>query len=360
MDTRIFYRYCQSLSKYYAVELIACHPKKEVVKGITITPYPRYKNRVVRVLFSWLLLLPKAFRAKAALYHLHDPELIPLGLILRLYGKKVIYDIHENIAEDIFDKEWIRFKKVWYSLYNFFEKPALKRFHIILAEDSYLKRYQARTKNCLVIHNFCDLPFFRPFITDTADRDPFKLFYIGILLENRGILEILEAMHLAKKKGYSYELHVVAELYTQVSDAVVALPFFEEIKHQVIFYGRKNLEEGYQISKQCGIGLCIIHPMSNSIESYPTKLFEYMAVGLPIVTSHFPLYKSVVEENKCGYTADPKNPDEILESMLRISLSKDQNEMATNGRKAVEKKYNWQNEEPNLIKLYKNILSRES
>ncbi len=156
------------------------------------------------------------------------------------------------------------------------------------------------------------MPFFRPFITDTADRDPFKLFYIGILLENRGILEILEAMHLAKKKGYSYELHVVAELYTQVSDAVVALPFFEEIKHQVIFYGRKNLEDGYQISKQCGIGLCIIHPMSNSIESYPTKLFEYMAVGLPIVTSPFSFIQICCRRKQMWLYCRPKKPGRNL------------------------------------------------
>lgn len=360
MDTRIFYRYCVSLSKQYEVELIACHPKQENIRSIKVTPYPRYKSRVFRVLLSWLLLLPKALRAKAKLYHLHDPELIPLGLVLRLLGKEVIYDIHENIAEDIFDKDWIRFKKTWYALYNFFEKPALRRFQIILAEDSYLKRYQTRAKKCTVIHNYCDLAFFEPFITPAAERDPFKLFYIGILLVNRGISEILEAMYLAKKKGHHYELHVVAELYTQVSDAIVALPFYSEIKDQVIFYGRKNLEDGYQISKKCGIGLCIIHPMSNSIESYPTKLFEYMAVGLPIITSHFPLYKTIVEENNCGYTVNPKSPIEIMDSMLRVSLSEKRKEMAENGRKAVETRFNWQKEEPNLIKLYRNILQPKS
>jgi len=358
MDTRIFYRYCRSLCKYYDVELIACHPKREKLHDIQITPYPRYKNRVFRVLLSWLLLLPKALQAKAKLYHLHDPELIPLGLVLKLFRKKVIYDIHENIAEDIFDKDWIRHKQLWYALYNLFEKPALHLFHIILAEDSYLKRYESRSKNITVIHNYCDISFFQPFRTNTELRDPNKLFYIGILLENRGILEILEAMYLGQKQGHLYELHVVAELYTQVSDAVVSLPFYEEIKDQVIFYGRKNLEDGYQISKMCGIGMCIIHPMSNSIESYPTKLFEYMAVGLPMIASHFPLYKTVVEGNECGYTADPKNPAEILEQIIAITNSEKRKEMAENGQNAVENKYNWQNEESNLMKLYTHILGQ--
>ena len=357
MDTRIFYRYCLSLQKYYDVCLIACHPRRETVKGIEIFPYPRYKNRIFRVLFSWLLILPKTLKAKAKVYHLHDPELIPLGLILKMVGKKVIYDIHENIAEDIFDKDWIKFKKLWYSFYNFFEKPALKRFHIIIAEDSYLNRYKNRAKYLAVIHNYCDLPFFEEFKLSTEDRNPMHLFYIGILLENRGILEILEAMYLAKQKGQHYHLHCVAELYTQVSEAITALPFYEEMKPQVTFYGRKNLEDGYQISKKCGIGLCIIHPMSNSIESYPTKLFEYMAVGLPIVTSHFPLYKSVVENHKCGLTANPNSPQEIYDAMTKISGNLElRKTMEINGRKAVKEKYTWRQEEEKLLKFYDEVI----
>lgn len=357
MDTRIFYRYCLTLQKYYDVCLIACHPAHENVKGIEIYPYPRYKNRLFRVAFSWFLLLPKALKCNAKIYHLHDPELIPLGLVLRILGKKIIYDIHENIAEDIFDKDWIKFKKLWYSIYSLFERPALHLFHVILAEDSYMTRYEDKVDHLAVIHNYCDLPFFEEFKLSTSQRNPYQLYYIGILLENRGILEILEAMYLAKLQGHYFHLHCVAELYTQVSEAITNLSFYDDIKKQVTFYGRKNLEDGYQISKKAGIGLCIIHPMSNSIGSYPTKLFEYMAVGLPIVTSHFPLYKTVVEDNNCGFTVDPNSPHEIMESIIKIAVDLPLRKgMEKSGLNAVKEKYSWHQEEEKMLNFYRQVL----
>lgn len=361
MDTRIFYRYCLGLKQTYEVSLIACHPKNDIIQGIPITSFPRYKNRIFRVLFGWLLILPKALRQKAKLYHLHDPELIPLGFVLKLFGKKIIYDIHENIAEDILEKDWIKFKKMWHWLYTLFEKPALKLFHIILAEDSYLKRYNTKSNKAMVIHNYCDLNFFNPYYQDSEQRNSLKLFYIGILLENRGILEILTAIKIAKSKGFHFEFHCVAELYTQVSDAINTLDFYPEIASQVTFYGRKNLEDGYEIAKKCGIGLCIIHPMSNSIESYPTKLFEYMAVGLPIVTSDFDLYKEAVSENGCGLNINPLNPEEIAEAIIHISENKElQKSMSQKGKKAVADKYNWNSELPKLMKFYSNILDDQN
>jgi glycosyltransferase involved in cell wall biosynthesis len=356
LDTRIFYRYCLTLKEDYEVSLIACHPRRETKSGIPIIPYKRYKNRVFRTLFSWLLVLPKCLQQKAHVYHLHDPELLPLALILQLFGKKVIYDIHENIAEDIFDKEWIKLKYLWYFLYSMLEYPVLKTATIILAEDSYLKRYKNKAKNLHVIHNYCDVSFFKPYVIPADNRNKINLFYSGILLINRGILEIAEAIHIANKKGVHFQFHCVAELYTQVSEALIKLPFYEEIIDQIHFYGRLSLEESYEVSKKCGIGLCIIHPMSNSIESYPTKLFEYMSIGLPSIASDFDLYKEVLENNNCGYTVNPKKPDEIAAQLIRIFESKKTyNTLSENGIKAVNLHYNWKLEVPKLKGIYNSL-----
>jgi len=356
-DTRIFYRYCKTLAALYDVTLIACHPRDETVAGIKIKAYPRYKNRFFRVFFSWLLLLPKSLKVQAKIYHLHDPELIPLGLVLCLLGKKVIYDIHENIAEDIFDKDWIKNKQFWHKAYSLFEKPALRLFQIILAEDSYLSRYKSYQKNIEVVHNYCDIAFFDHYKIE-ENRDTQHLFYIGVLFENRGILQILEAMYLLKQRGKTFCFHCVGELYTPLAEAISNLPFYAAIREQVIFYGRKNLEDGYDISRKCGIGLCIIHPMCNSIESYPTKLFEYMAIGLPSITSHFPLYKSVVEENECGLTVNPLDASALADSIEKMSLEQAQyHKMVVNGFKTVFDKYNWANERQKVLDIYHKLLS---
>ena len=140
-DTRIFYRYCTHLSVQYDVTLIAVHPQNERRQGIHIIPFRRFKNKLLRVLLTWFLMFFKAMCVRAELYHLHDPELIPCGLLLRFMGKKVVLDIHENVAEDIFDKPWIPAKKILYACFHFFEKRAIKSMPIILAENSYVARY---------------------------------------------------------------------------------------------------------------------------------------------------------------------------------------------------------------------------
>lgn len=358
LDTRIFYRYCQTLKDSFEVSLIACHPKKETIRGVEIIPYKRYKNRIFRTLFSWLLVLPKCLKQKADLYHLHDPELIPLAIILKTMGKKVVYDIHENIAQDIFDKDWIKFKSFWYALYNLIERPVLKRSPIILAEKSYLDRYSSLARDVTVIYNYCDIEFFEPLYKPYQLRDPHKLFYSGILLLNRGILEIAEALYLANLEGKRYEFHCVAELYTQVSEALTALPYWNEIKDQITFYGRLSLEKSYEVAKQCGIGLCIIHPMNNSIKSYPTKLFEYMAVGLPSISSNFPLYKSVLEHNNCGITVNPNNAKELSKAIINLTANSSLLEtFSKNGKKAVALRYNWKTEAVKLMNTYQRILN---
>ncbi len=357
LDTRIYYRMCRFLSHTYAVTLIAVHPKEEIKDKVHILPFKRYHNRKFRILFGWLLMFFKAIKVNARIYHLHDPELIPCGILLKLLGKKVILDIHENIAEDLFDKPWIKRQKLVYSIFAFFESIACKMFYILLAERSYEKRYLAKCKQISTVQNFCDTEFFTAF-EKTEYKNTLNLYYIGIILENRGILQILESMHLLKKEGIRADFHCVGELYSDLDKKIKALKYYKEIESQIHFYGRLPLDQGYKMAKNMDIGICLIWPMKNSIESYPTKLFEYMCCGLPIITSNFPLYRAVVEENNCGVCIEPFNVEELKKALIAMHMDVEKSElMAKNGKKTVFEKYDWKTQTPILSKVY-NTLSR--
>jgi glycosyltransferase involved in cell wall biosynthesis len=357
MDTRIFYRMCMSLKKEYEVDLIAVHPPQtEQINGVNIIPFKRLHNKPFRILFGWLLMFFKAIKRNASIYHIHDPELIPCGLLLRLLGKKVILDIHENIAEDLFDKPWIKNQQMVYKIFHFFEKLACKYFYILLAEKSYEKRYKKLAKNWSTVLNYCDVDFFEAIEKNRKPQSKLKLFYIGIVLENRGILQIIETVKKLKDEGYQAEFHCVGELYSDLRSKIHSLPYYEELEQQLFFHGRKNLEDGYALSEEMDIGMCIIWPMSNSVESYPTKLFEYMSIGLPIITSNFPLYREIVEGNGTGICVDPKDTEEMKKAILSIHMDVKKSElMGKNGKKAVKEKYNWKSEELVLIGVYKSL-----
>ena len=352
-DTRIFYRYCATLAKYYQVTLIAVCDSPFQQDGIEVIPFKRFKRKGLRILFTWLIMLVKALKTKAKIFHFHDPELIPCGILLHLLGKKVIYDVHENIADDIFDKPWIKNKKLLHFLFNFFEKIAVKKFTVILAEHSYSNRYSKLKTSYHTILNYCDIPFFNSFIS--TNRNPNYLFYIGIVLENRCILQICEAMYLLQNKGITVEFHCVGELYTDLESKILQLHYYHQIKDHLHFYGRKSLEEGYAISKNAGIGLCLIYPMKNSIDSYPTKMFEYMAVGLPQITSNFPLYQSIVEKHGCGLTVNPLDTNEIAQAVEAMINNKilliNMGENAMNNSQL----YNWESQKEILLNIYKQL-----
>jgi glycosyltransferase involved in cell wall biosynthesis len=348
---------CKFLSSIYDVTLIAVHPRDEIKDKVHIIPFTRYHNRKFRILFGWLFMFFKAIRVNARIYHLHDPELIPCGILLRACGKKVILDIHENIAEDLFDKPWIKRQKLVFTIFTFFEKIACQMFYIVLAERSYEKRYNKMCKHISTVQNFCDTEFFAPY-EKTDYKDTLHLYYIGIILENRGILQILDTIYLLKKEGIQAEFHCVGELYTDLDRKIKNLKYYKEIENQIHFYGRLPLEEGYMMAKNMDVGLCLIWPMKNSIESYPTKLFEYMRCGLPIITSNFPLYREVIEENNCGVCIDPLNTDKLKKELIAIHMDVKKSElMAKNGKKTVFEKYDWKSQTPIISKVY-DILSR--
>jgi glycosyltransferase involved in cell wall biosynthesis len=355
-DTRIFYRYCKHLSENYTVTLIAIHPKKEILQGIHIVPFRRFKNKLLRVFLTWFLMFFKAIRIRADLYHLHDPELIPCGLLLRLMGKKVVLDIHENVAEDIFDKPWIPAKKVLYACFHFFEKVAVKTMQIILAERSYEARYKELGADFTTVLNFVDLPFFKPFSVN-VNRSSNRIFYMGILLESRGLQQISEALYILKKQGYVMEFDVVGELYSSLEKQLHALPFWEEVAAQIHFHGRLTLEEGYELSRQAAVGMCIIQPMKNSVGSYPTKMFEYMAIGLPQVTSDFPLYRDIVHGDKVGICVDPGSALDIAAAILSVIEDSAMSEKMQQKALAAAQKYPWYGEMDKVQALYRRMLA---
>ena len=93
--------------------------------------------------------------------------------------------------------------------------------------------------------------------------------------------------------------------------------------------------------------------MPNHVNALPNKMFEYMSAGLPVIASNFPLWKEIVEGNKCGLTVNPLSPKEIAEAIrYLLAHPEEARKMGENGRKAVLEKYNWDNESRKLMVFY--------
>ena len=361
-DVRILFRECKSLvDAGYEVDLIAPSKVDQIVEGVKVVSIPKFKFRFKRILYGQYYLLRRLFEKDYLLYHFHDPELIPIALFLRLIGKKVIYDIHENIAEQIKTKDWLPARIMFSRIYSLLELIPVKTMSLILAETSYELNYKERTKNYRVILNMPNIKFFEEYRIMDRSRSDNGVFYIGGVSENRGIFQVIKALAILKSKNIDFHFHCIGKLDEGVYELILAMKEYPEVSDQITFYGSMDIKNGFEISRSCKVGISVLKPIGNYVESYSTKIFEYMAVGLPVITSNFELYIDVIERNNCGICVDPLNEFDVADALHTMLTNTELTyEYGRNGLNAVEKAYSWSNQEAILIDFYDEIINSRS
>jgi len=343
----------------YDVTLIAQHYRNEVVDGINIIALAKPRNRLCRMMGTWWVFW-LALQQKANIYHFHDPELLPIGVLLKLMTKdKVIYDVHENVKEQILTKHWLPYviRKPISWLYQSIEKIGILFMDsIIIAEDSYTNIYAGQNK-ITSIKNYPLLSMSKMIVEGKNSRP--TIVYVGGINEGRGALDMIYSIRLLKAKYESISLILIGPIdQDSLNNKIHGLLQQALLQDNVSLIGRKINEEIYSILSRCHIGLAVLHPEPNYLESLPTKLFEYMSVGLPVVASNFPLWKEIVEGDGCGLTVNPLDPTEIASAIQYLLDRPDEAlQMGANGRKAVLEKYNWETEGKKLLALYEKLLN---
>jgi len=103
-------------------------------------------------------------------------------------------------------------------------------------------------------------------------------------------------------------------------------------------------------------GFVTLYPTPSYLEAYPVKMFEYMASGLGVIASNFPLYKSFIEDNRCGICVNPLDINEIREAIKYFINNKNEvKEMGARGKKMIKEKYCWEREEEKLFEIYEKL-----
>lgn len=356
-DPRIFYKEAQTLVQAgYEVVLIAPHDKEsENVDGVQIMGLPRYKRRFYRPL-NWWRILQTALRQKADVYHFHDPELLPVGWLLKRLGVgHVIYDCKEYYAEAMADRMWIPriFRPLARIVFEVFESLIASSLSaVVVVTDNQLLSFEGAT----LLYNF---PVKESFVASTSVvRNKCQLICVGQLSRPRGVFMLVEIMRLLKKYE-GVELLLLGRFDSEsTKDEVQSLVADADLTERIHFLGQIPYRELKSYLLRATVGLVPLQPTSQYVKGIPTKMFEYMACGLPIVASDLPLIRRFIAESECGILVNATDAHEHAEAILYLLDHPDEAQrMGENGRRAVEEKYNWESEVRKLLRLYEELLS---
>ncbi len=359
-DTRIFTKECRSLVRAGCdVHLVAGHVADEIRDGVSIHAVQKRANRIARMTATVSRVLRKALEIDADIYHFHDPELIPAGIFLKLRGKRVVYDIHEDYSSWLTFNEGIPFLLRFPAakMFTGLEALAVRTFDaLVTVTPSIYRRFAAMNRRTVLVRNFPLEEEFAPEregnpLWETRER---AVCYIGGLSPKRGLAEMIRAVSIVREKSPA-KLLIGGDLSPAGRRILEGLSAKES--RAVEYFGHVSRSRMSEIFRRSMAGLAVLHPERNFLVSYPTKLFEYMSAGLPVICSDFPLFRELDAGTDSCLFIDPLDPQAIAEAILRVfDQPKEAEMMGMRGRKAVEEKYSWKREQESLRSLYERIL----
>jgi glycosyltransferase involved in cell wall biosynthesis len=362
LDNRIFEKECVSLAEAgFDVALVVPDDDGDrIQKGVRILTVPKPRDRRERILRTTRAVIARAIAEDAALYQFHDPELILPALRLRAAGKPVVFDVHEDYYTSILDKSPYLSRPAARAVatgYYMVERMTRRVFRTVIAERYYARRFP----EAVPVLNYPRLEQFSAVLAGKVPEPPAKprLLYTGVLIAERGAFVYAE---LARRMPDA-EVHLVgiapldlaAEMRERAGEGADRL-HFTGLGEKLPF---PRILEAYRQPWTCG--LAVMPDSGHYREKELTKFFEYMAAGIPILASNFPVWKQLIEGHGVGLCVDPNDPKAIEDAVLWLHRHPDKaREMGDRGRQAIVSTFNWATQAERLIELYREILGGRS
>ncbi len=352
-DTRIFHRELKSLTAAgHETHLVARHDTDTTVEGIVIHAVRSHESMARRIISSPGEVLRRALAERYDIFHFHDPELIPVGVRLKRLGMTVIYDVHEDYPD------YFRHKQAFHPLLRLPFSAAIAALErmtagmfdaVVTVTPTIYERFRRLNRRTVMVRNFPG-----PDELPGNDGPAWKgredaVAYVGSLTMDRGLREMIDAVGMIEERR-TVRLLLAGDFGTpDVERRVRNLPAW----CLVDFHGHTDRAGTGAMLGRAKAGMVLCHPRSNYLRAYPTKMFEYMAAGIPVIASDFPLWREIVEPAECGILVDPFDTRAIADAVLYLIEHPDEaRRMGRSGRAAAEDRYNWNNEGRVLTGLY--------
>jgi glycosyltransferase involved in cell wall biosynthesis len=343
-DARIYFRQVRALLEAghdvtYVAPMGERGAPASLGPGLTTVTIPRAvgKRRLGALRAARAALREQA--PSADLLLVHDPELL-LVLPPRSSRPPTVWDVHEDTAAALTTKAWLPkfLRPVAAGGVIAAERLAERRLHLILAETGYNARFKGTHP---VVPNTTYVPE-----TAAPPGGPRRVIYVGHISPDRGSAEMTELGRLLAPHGISVEL--VGQADAAAQGHIRAAAAFSPGGHPpgppaaVHWHGFVPNAQALELADGALAGLSLLQDEANFRHSMPTKVIEYMARGLPVITTPLPLAVDLVQSADCGFVVPFNDPQAAADAILKLDADPDLRvAMGARGHEAALRDLGW-------------------
>ncbi|WP_049900063.1 glycosyltransferase family 4 protein [Halococcus agarilyticus] len=310
--------------------------------------------------------------------HVHDLPLVKTALAVgENHDVPVIADLHENYPEAV---RQIHRMRGWREIARdpedliqriFLSPTRLKRLErhavrnaertITVCEEArahYLRDCGAAPERVTIVSNTVDLDAFDPDATDSPtdlDFDPddsFVISYVGNFTEHRGLDTLIEGVAQLAKTRSDAQLVLVGKGNEGYVTGLERLARSLGVRDRLTLTGWVDFDDvpGYiAASDVCAVP----HAATAHTETtVPHKLFQYMAMGVPVLATDVAPLARIVSRTGCGRVAPAGDGAAIGRALNELADPDRARECGENGRRAVEHRYSWAHDGARLRAIY--------
>lgn len=345
-DTRVFRKECRSIAKA-GIEtylVVGDGLGEELLEGVCIIGTKKSPNRLHRMTIGAARVFKRGVSLQGQIYHIHDPELLTVGLALKFAGKKVVFDSHENVPSQIALKAYIPklIRPLVAGFYRRLERVILRRLDgVVTATAQQALEYCQLGVAVVSVENFADVDSFSQV---ERNYDKIKMFHAGAITVARGGENMIR---LSKALGDRGEL-VLAGV---IRDGITISP-----DQNLRYLGVVDMQDLMGEYEKCNAGLILYNDVGQYGGATAVKLYEYMAAGVPVIVPSHGDWPRMIADVGCGVAVDVTDVDDQLRAIdwLRSHPS-EAREMGLRGRRYVVRESNWNNAFEKLKALYLDI-----
>ena len=306
-----------------------------------------------KILKFYMKAMRRLWKSDFDIIHCFSLDTIVPGLLVgKLKRKKMVLDL----CEPNYYAYWEPVYRPIYKLISLFERFLSRRFDHVFVHNLYqvekFRRYGV--KNLTQIGSYPNLSLVADKVMTSDESEDVVIGRLGSIYHDNGIEEVVEAFQMISKRHPKCKLLLAGRVFPNYQSEFEKL--IQPIKDNLILIGEYAPSDMPVLYGRIDISVMLYRRTELFRDITPTKFFDSLASGIPLVTSDIGGLSRIIEERDCGVVVDETDPQDICEGIEKLITDPARRKgIAENGLKVAREEFNWEVQGKKLLEMYERL-----